>query len=67
MDLHRPPTDLVVIFDAERNAYEAAVSEGWPVARKRTRATRRPTIVEPFSAFLLRAPRPRVTLGRAAA
>lgn len=67
MDLHRLPTEIVVIFDADRNAYEAALSEGWPVARERTRATRRPTIVEPFSAFLLRAARPRATLQGTAA
>jgi hypothetical protein len=66
MDLHRSPTEIVVIFDADRNAYEAALSEGWPVARKRTRTARRPSI-EPFSAFLLRAKRPRVALERIAA
>jgi hypothetical protein len=53
---HDPPTPAV-IFDADLNAYDAALSEGWPIPRERATAKSHSPTVEPFSAFLRRAAR----------
>jgi hypothetical protein len=56
-----------VIFDADLSAYDAALSEGWPVHRKRTEKKMDAPTLEPFSAFLLRTPEWRTRQHRIAA
>jgi hypothetical protein len=51
---HSAPPALAVIFDADLNAYDAALSEGWPVPQERARTKAHAPTVEPSSAFLLR-------------
>jgi hypothetical protein len=55
MDTSIAPLSLTVIFDSELNAYDAALSEGWPLPRQRMTLRCDPPAVEPFSAFLLSA------------
>jgi len=53
MDLRTPDLALNLIFDAEFNAFNAAVSEGWPLPRHRTLKARLDPRDEPASAFLI--------------
>jgi hypothetical protein len=61
------PLTIAIIYDAELNAYEAALSEGWPVNRERVKAHIHSPTVEPFSQFLKRTPRWTALLQRVAA
>jgi hypothetical protein len=49
--LHQALPALAVIFDADLNAYEAALSEGWPVHWEGVRRKTHAPTVEPSSAF----------------